>query len=133
MLLRTIEMPMIGISGYLYGTLAETSATPMGRVLQTTLLILLRGYKAFISPLLPRACRFYPTCSEYAMEAIARFGPFRGSWLALKRILRCQPLGPSGYDPVPELLGLIGHRSLQQTIRAQEQDQQSNSDRKQSG
>ncbi|MFA0753200.1 MAG: hypothetical protein IMHGJWDQ_000971 [Candidatus Fervidibacter sp.] len=62
---------------------------------------LLRGYKRWISPLLPPACRFTPTCSEYAMEAIGRFGFWRGSWLAIKRLLRCHPLHPGGYDPVP--------------------------------
>ncbi|WP_434222785.1 membrane protein insertion efficiency factor YidD [Limnospira platensis CENA597] len=62
---------------------------------------LIRGYKSLISPVLPPACRFYPTCSEYAMEAIDRFGIFRGGWMAIARILRCHPLHPGGYDPVP--------------------------------
>lgn len=62
---------------------------------------LIRGYKSLISPVLPPACRFYPTCSEYAMEAIDRFGIFRGGWMAITRILRCHPLHPGGYDPVP--------------------------------
>lgn len=64
-------------------------------------LLLLSGYKRLISPLLPPACRFTPTCSEYAMEAIKRFGIWRGGWLALCRFLRCHPFHPSGYDPVP--------------------------------
>lgn len=68
-------------------------------------LLILRFYKRFISPLLPPTCRFTPTCSEYAMQAIERFGFWRGSWLAIKRLLRCHPLHPGGYDPVPEHWG----------------------------
>ncbi|HZD32703.1 MAG TPA: membrane protein insertion efficiency factor YidD [Candidatus Angelobacter sp.] len=62
---------------------------------------LLRGYKRWISPLLPRACRFVPTCSEYALEAVDRHGALRGSRLAIGRLLRCHPLARAGYDPVP--------------------------------
>jgi putative membrane protein insertion efficiency factor len=61
----------------------------------------LRGYKRWISPMLPHACRFVPTCSEYALEAIEIHGAFRGSWLALMRLLRCHPLARAGDDPVP--------------------------------
>ncbi|WP_220429062.1 membrane protein insertion efficiency factor YidD [Vulcaniibacterium gelatinicum] len=63
----------------------------------------LRAYKRWLSPLLGPRCRFVPTCSEYAMTAIARFGALRGSWLALRRISRCHPLHPGGHDPVPPL------------------------------
>jgi len=70
-------------------------------VLRTVLILPIRLYQRLISPLLPRRCRFYPTCSQYAIEAIAKHGPARGSWLALRRILRCHPLHPGGYDPVP--------------------------------
>ena len=58
-------------------------------------------YKSCISPLTPPSCRFTPTCSEYAVEAIKKYGPLRGGWLALKRLARCHPWGGSGYDPVP--------------------------------
>lgn len=63
---------------------------------------LIRGYRMFISPLFPPTCRFQPTCSMYAIQAIERFGAVRGTWLATKRILRCHPFHPGGYDPVPE-------------------------------
>lgn len=65
------------------------------------MLALIAFYRSCISPLLPPACRYTPTCSQYAQEAIRKYGPFRGGWLALKRILRCHPFGGSGYDPVP--------------------------------
>lgn len=58
-------------------------------------------YRACISPMLPPACRYVPTCSQYAVEAVMKHGILRGGWLALKRILRCHPWGGSGYDPVP--------------------------------
>ncbi len=61
----------------------------------------IRFYQLCISPLFPPCCRFTPTCSQYAIEAITRHGIFRGSWLALRRILRCHPWGGSGFDPVP--------------------------------
>ena len=61
-----------------------------------------RGYQLLISPFLPPACRFLPTCSEYAAEAIERHGARRGAFLALRRLARCHPWGGSGYDPVPE-------------------------------
>ena len=70
--------------------------------LLTWLLILpIRFYQRCISPLTPPSCRFTPTCSQYAVEALRKYGPIKGSWLALKRLLRCHPWGGSGYDPVP--------------------------------
>jgi len=62
----------------------------------------LRFYKAALSPLLPPACRYTPTCSEYAMEAIDRHGVLKGGWLATRRVLSCHPWSRGGYDPVPE-------------------------------
>lgn len=62
---------------------------------------LIRGYQRYISPLLPDACIYKPTCSAYAIEAIQKYGAMKGSWLAFKRILRCNPLHAGGYDPVP--------------------------------
>lgn len=71
------------------------------RTLAWLLILPIRGYQRFISPLFPPVCRFTPTCSNYAIQAIRKHGPFRGTWLAIKRILRCNPWGGSGYDPVP--------------------------------
>ena len=65
------------------------------------MIALLAGYKRFVSPVLPASCRFYPTCSEYAQEAIERHGLLRGSALAAWRLLRCQPFARGGLDPVP--------------------------------
>lgn len=67
-----------------------------------TVILLLRGYKLVISPLLGQHCRFYPSCSEYTMQAVDRFGVIRGGWLGARRIGRCHPLHPGGLDPVPE-------------------------------
>ena len=58
-------------------------------------------YRAFISPLTPPSCRYTPTCSQYMVEAVLKYGPLKGGWLGIKRILRCHPWGGSGYDPVP--------------------------------
>lgn len=70
-------------------------------MLKTALLWLIKIYRSWISPLFPPSCRFQPTCSQYALEAVEKFGVWRGSWLAIKRISRCHPLHPGGYDPVP--------------------------------
>jgi len=71
-------------------------------VLSFTLLAAVRAYQLLVSPLLPPACRFLPSCSEYAADAVRQHGAFRGIGLALHRLARCHPWGGSGYDPVPE-------------------------------
>jgi putative membrane protein insertion efficiency factor len=65
------------------------------------LLALIRGYQYAISPLLGRNCRYLPTCSEYAAEAVTKYGAIKGGWLGVKRVCRCHPWHPGGYDPVP--------------------------------
>lgn len=70
-------------------------------MIRAGLVLLLRIYQAILSPLLPAACRFQPSCSAYAVEAVQRHGPFRGLWLAAKRLLRCRPGCVGGEDPVP--------------------------------
>lgn len=65
------------------------------------LILIVRGYQVCLSPLLPSSCRYYPSCSSYTVEALKRHGVVRGSWLALRRIGRCHPFRPGGYDPVP--------------------------------
>ena len=62
---------------------------------------LLRGYQYAISPVLGRSCRYYPSCSEYAVEAVEKHGALKGGWLGVKRVCRCHPWHPGGYDPVP--------------------------------
>ncbi len=69
--------------------------------MKTLLIALVRFYRYAISPMLGRNCRFHPTCSEYAIEAIERHGALRGGWMAVRRVGRCHPFNPGGYDPVP--------------------------------
>ncbi|MEP7293247.1 MAG: membrane protein insertion efficiency factor YidD [Chloroflexota bacterium] len=69
--------------------------------MKTVVLALIRFYKRFISPILPSACRFEPTCSVYTYQAIDKYGVIKGGWMGVKRIARCHPLHPGGYDPVP--------------------------------
>ena len=69
--------------------------------MKSLLVALLRGYQYVFRPLLGSNCRFYPSCSDYAMEAITKHGAIKGSWLAAKRVARCHPYHPGGFDPVP--------------------------------
>jgi uncharacterized protein len=81
---------------------ALDSAEESGPTLAARILIVpVLGYRRFVSPLLPPTCRFAPSCSEYALEALRRHGAARGLWLAVRRLARCHPFNPGGYDPVP--------------------------------
>ncbi|HEY0175785.1 MAG TPA: membrane protein insertion efficiency factor YidD [Pedobacter sp.] len=71
------------------------------RIISWFFLALIKFYQLFLSPLLGASCRFSPTCSQYGIEAIKKYGPFKGGWLTLKRIGRCHPWGAHGHDPVP--------------------------------
>ena len=73
----------------------------VAHVLSRPLIWLVRFYQVGLSPLLPASCRYYPSCSAYALEALQRYGAWRGSWLAFRRIARCHPFHAGGYDPVP--------------------------------
>ena len=79
--------------------------------MKTLSLLMLRGYQYAIRPLLGANCRFYPSCSDYAREAIERHGAILGCWLAARRLLRCHPWGGHGYDPVPEHVQWTWRRS----------------------
>lgn len=71
-------------------------------MIRRVMLGVIRAYQILISPLFPPTCRFQPTCSQYALEAVKRFGVCRGTWLAMKRVVKCHPRHPGGDDPVPE-------------------------------
>ncbi|RJP19390.1 MAG: membrane protein insertion efficiency factor YidD [Candidatus Abyssobacteria bacterium SURF_5] len=70
-------------------------------MMRLLLILLIKLYQTFVSPLLPPACRFYPSCSEYALEAVRKYGALKGSYLTVRRLLRCHPLCEGGIDPVP--------------------------------
>ena len=78
--------------------LAVRGVTQLPRQL---LVAVIRAYQRFLSPALPPSCRFHPSCSQYALEAVTRHGALRGGWLAARRLARCHPFHPGGYDPVP--------------------------------
>ncbi|MDA7765482.1 membrane protein insertion efficiency factor YidD [Flavobacteriaceae bacterium] len=71
------------------------------KILIYPFVLLIKGYQSFLSPLLPRSCRYEPTCSQYTLEALKKFGLFKGGWLGIKRIAKCHPWGGSGFDPIP--------------------------------
>lgn len=73
----------------------------MGEAMKYLLVLFVRSYQILLSPVLPNSCRFYPTCSHYSVEALRKHGALRGSYLTVRRILRCNPFNPGGYDPVP--------------------------------
>jgi uncharacterized protein len=78
--------------------------TVAGRIqlpLTWLLIVLIRGYQVLVSPGLPPSCRFTPSCSQYALEAIQRYGALQGAWLGARRLVRCHPWHPGGFDPVP--------------------------------
>ena len=79
-------------------------------MLRATLIALIRLYRATLSPLIPPVCRFTPSCSTYALEAVEVHGGLKGGWLAARRLLRCRPWGGAGYDPVPPADGRLEER-----------------------
>lgn len=83
------------------GNPERNSRSALSRALSLPLIGLVKFYRYCVSPMFPASCRFTPTCSEYALEALRRHGPLKGSWLTIKRVSRCHPWGGSGYDPVP--------------------------------
>ena len=72
----------------------------IGNIINKLLILFIRFYQKFISPLFPATCRFYPTCSTYFIQALQKYGPIKGSYLGIRRILRCHPGNPGGYDPL---------------------------------
>ena len=74
---------------------------PVRRWPRTVVLLVIRGYQMTLSPLMLTQCRFVPSCSHYTYQAVERYGALRGSWMGMRRILRCHPFSPGGYDPVP--------------------------------
>jgi len=78
--------------------------------MKTLLISLVKGYRCYVSPLFLPSCRFQPTCSQYSLEALEKFGAFWGTYLSLKRILSCHPFHPGGYDPVPDKIERHLHR-----------------------
>jgi len=94
--------------------LLPEGAWTLGQVLVVPLLVLVRGYQVLISPLTPPSCRFFPCCSSYAVTALGQFGPLRGSWLVVRRLLRCHPWNPGGTDHVPHREGATPASALSQ-------------------
>jgi uncharacterized protein len=103
---RSLDLqPEPGLASLQAAELGSSTQPPtplLSRGLATLLLALIGFYRQWISPLLGPRCRFIPSCSAYGLEAISRHGPWRGSWLTLRRLLRCHPFTPCGCDPVPD-------------------------------
>jgi uncharacterized protein len=85
----------------LSGSVLDRVAHGIAALPRTALVLLVRAYQVTLSPLLPASCRYYPSCSTYAIEALQRHGALRGGWLTIRRLARCNPFRPGGYDPVP--------------------------------
>ena len=83
-------------------TLSSGSQSKVNIILSLIFLTGIKFYRRWISPLLGPRCRFIPSCSEYALEAITKHGPWKGAWLTIRRLSRCHPCSPCGYDPVPD-------------------------------
>ncbi len=78
----------------------KKAAEAVKMILKRGIILAVRGYQIFISPIMPGKCRFYPTCSTYFIQAVEKYGPFKGSLLGIKRILKCHPFHEGGYDPL---------------------------------
>ncbi len=104
--LSTWQICLDGLPGYTQGRVAGSSKRSgnlyknAGEILKSFLISVIKIYQRAISPLFPHTCRFYPTCSNYSIEAIQKHGVFKGGLMSLWRILRCNPFNPGGYDPV---------------------------------
>ena len=101
------------------------SAGPGRRPVRRLLLAVIGFYSRAVSPALPARCRFYPTCSAYAAEAVERHGAARGTWLALRRLAKCAPWHPGGYDPVPGSASRRPHRATPPAARRTTQEESS--------
>jgi len=89
------------MNGATIRTMVSATVSAMSGATKRLLLALIRGYQYLLRPLLGANCRFYPSCSDYAREAVEKHGALKGAWLATRRILRCHPYHPGGFDPVP--------------------------------
>ena len=83
------------------GALERFDMVPIARLPRRGAMLLIRGYQQTIARILPASCRFWPSCSQYTLEAIDRYGVLKGGWLGARRIVRCHPFHPGGFDPVP--------------------------------
>jgi putative membrane protein insertion efficiency factor len=96
------DLASLGVASLETASPETAGRGPLLRLVAALLLAVIRFYRQWISPLLGPRCRFIPSCSAYGLEAISRHGPWRGSWLTLRRLLRCHPFTPCGCDPVPD-------------------------------